>query len=501
VCTGHAQNGQEEPTEGSAPHTEAGPSRETPADRWPKLNSLPAKEAWWTAKVEENEEAENEEVDNEEVDNKEVDNEEVDNEEVDNEEAETVVQTATVRQRSPPSHASQRLMVELEQVIVYQPMPIPPREIGFLRQAPDPDALGVSSHAEISVWLESLQHQETNSQPVEFEDNDHPVVERGTQSAPPVMGSLFAPPENVASNAGLVCEPSYRLQNLISNNVVILNAFTPLPEDVHSHVFEMQCSPGPKPSDDPDYEQTTELTLQKSVLMSPHLVPGNDRFSLSQPKPNSLFGYSSSAFTPPQLLAEEGLNPGNAHFSNATAEGLKYPFLTFQDIAPTESPGGDIWVAENQCAGASAACLNAIQPLISSVPRHWDVQRVDNVVYSLVRDRDIAQLYVSWRNDAGTTCYVRRVGIFLLNSPNESHHLHTQVSNILRWGNGRRLNDIRSALNIHIMRTTCGTSSASSSTPEESFPYGSYGEPIPLWNGLYRHADRTWGWAEERPPT
>lgn len=76
------------------------------------------------------------------------------------------------------------------------------------------------------------------------------------------------------------------------------------------------------------------------------------------------------AFTQPQLLAQTMLHPRNPDYPTATSRGLRFPFFV-TEFKAAGGTRGDLWVATNQCAGASAACLNAVSQL------NWALQNCE----------------------------------------------------------------------------------------------------------------------------
>lgn len=68
------------------------------------------------------------------------------------------------------------------------------------------------------------------------------------------------------------------------------------------------------------------------------------------------------AFTEPQFLAQTMLHPRNPDYPTATSQGLSFPFFAIE-VKAAGGTQGNLWVATNQCAGASAACLNAVSQL------------------------------------------------------------------------------------------------------------------------------------------
>lgn len=59
-----------------------------------------------------------------------------------------------------------------------------------------------------------------------------------------------------------------------------------------------------------------------------------------------------------------------------------FPFFAIEFKA-AGGTRGDLWVATNQCAGTSSACLNAVERLNSLLPKYPGIQHVDNLSYSV----------------------------------------------------------------------------------------------------------------------
>jgi len=292
--------------------------------------------------------------------------------------------------------------------------------------------------------------------------------------------------DDSASSTASARHPYYRQNNLKLNKIQVRPARSQLPDYISDHVEELraeQDSPGLSDEQidtyldeldilaegcteaevegflrgavfpqnlDPVYGRSAGLEVSISALMSSHLIPNNPKSQsrVSRPKPDLLYGYSGPlrdrAFSEPQFLAQEALHPQNARFAEATTQGLRFPFFAIKFKAAGGTKG-DLWVATNQCAGASAACLNAIEQLNASLPNHPSVQRVDNLSYSIAVDNNTAQLYISWKED-GLNYYLQRIGDFLLSRPGDFKDFHKEVRRILKWGKDTRLKQIRVAL-------------------------------------------------------
>lgn len=412
------------------------------------------------------------------------------------------------------ARARPQLTEQLVQTTLQQPKPNPPKRpyAAFLKDFVDPVHPGpgpASVHTSILEWLQSVgSHREKQCRSDSYlhRSNDDPVSRHLTRSAPEMgytrdADRFTVPPtpasttsrsyratEDSASSTASVRYPSYRRNNLNSNNIHIRDSGDQLPAYISSNVERLQAkrdSPDPTAEqmarystsldrlargcteadvekflegavfpneDDLTYGCSAGLESAKSCLMSSHLIPNNpdSHFRVSGPKPDLLYGYSGAlrdgAFTQPQFLAQQILHPQNARFAEATTQGLRFPFFAIE----FKAAGGtrvDLWVATNQCAGASPACLNAVDRLNTSLPKHPSVQHVDNLSYSIAVDNNIAQLYISWKED-DLNYYLQRVDAFLLSRPEDFKSFRKQVRNILDWGKDTRLTQIRDALDI-----------------------------------------------------
>jgi hypothetical protein len=223
------------------------------------------------------------------------------------------------------------------------------------------------------------------------------------------------------------------------------------------------------------------LKAESSTGVPSYLVPHNheSHFTVAQPKPDHLYGYSSDtqdgAFTPSQILAQtfhefEYLSTTRLH---TTLETLKYPFLTVQvKAAGGAGKRGDLWSATNECAGTSAACLGAADTLDALLLLHGiaDYDEGDDnltVSYAIAVDNNVAQVYVAWmeRVEAprpwGKKYYLQRVDAFLLSraedfgpfgcrsgiSSTGARALGSSTSRTFwtfyLWSTGRRLRSVR----------------------------------------------------------
>lgn len=314
--------------------------------------------------------------------------------------------------------------------------------------------------------------------------------EEGTEAltSTPVDQSSDAVTSGTSSTPATVRDRMYRQNNLAFNRIHVRDPYDPLPSGVSGYINDtlraarhdsselsaeeirvvlrqlsdltvgacdedelvafLNATVFPNPLTDPLYGSATGLTSSSKAHMSRHLVPTNPTYPVpyrvTQPRPDRLYGYSGkrdTAFTEPQLLAQTILHPEIPGYPVATSSGIRFPFLAIE----FKTTQGDLWVATNQCAGASSACLNAVDRLNTALLDHQSGLRVDNLSYSIAVDNNTAELYVSWKGD-DLNHYLQRIGAFLLSSEEHFQSFRKQVRNILDWGRDTRLTQIRDAL-------------------------------------------------------
>ncbi|KAK3364985.1 hypothetical protein B0T24DRAFT_421364 [Lasiosphaeria ovina] len=190
---------------------------------------------------------------------------------------------------------------------------------------------------------------------------------------------------------------------------------------------------------------TRILLTQVDEQIARHLVPNNPAALsvVSQPRPNLLYGYPSTAFTSDQLITLSNLHPQINNYAKAATK-LFLPFFAVEFKA-TAGTGGSLWVAGNQCAGASAACVQAVNQLNTRLGGAGYIRRIPNLCYSLALDNNLALLYISWGAVEEGGIYIQRVAYFMLSSLEEFTRLHQWVAAILDWGR-RRLRGIKLGL-------------------------------------------------------
>jgi len=415
--------------------------------------------------------------------------------------------------------ASQRLVNRSQ--TLQQPEPRPPAPpyasslkdfVDPVRPHPSPESL----HEAVSEWLRSIgsDREKRCRSDSHLHRSDDPVSRQLTRSAPASTRSRTSRADSgndsnrsSASSTASVRNPRYRQTNLRFNHIHVLDATSPLPDIVSGHIDSIRAprdSPGlsseelnqamyevdvlargcdedqvTKFLDDtifPDPRTSTSLMSNSGTLIAQHLVPADPAspYRVTQPKPDRLFGYSEmtrqGAFTQPQLLAQTMLHPRNPDYPTATSRGLRFPFFVIEFKA-AGGTRGDLWVATNQCAGASAACLNAISQLNWALQEYQSTQRVDNLSYCIAVDNNLAKLYISWKED-DLSYYLQQVDTFVLSRPEEFENFRRQVRNILDWGKDARLTQIGDALDIILEEHRKSASEAAKSPSDGSVASG-----------------------------
>lgn len=299
---------------------------------------------------------------------------------------------------------------------------------------------------------------------------------------PPQYGT--SQQSRISSSSGsrvqLVGLSTYRLQNLEYNSIYRVDG-TDVPDHLRQLSQRMGTKrPSPEPSPE-DIEQSqffksmdagcTELDLLRytdtatqnrsdysnlqvsdDTLVYADWLPNHDpsrpEYRVSQPKPDSLYGYNLNAFE-----RHHRMSLGDMHRSlSSNNQNLILPFLVIEYKASGPANNGSLWEAENQCLGGSTACLNIASNLnkaLEEASRYpGPVQRLDNAVFSIAMTNSVAKLYVSWQSDMGY--FSSRVGAFCLVDPDGFIQFRRRVRNIVDWGMNQRLEHTMGCLDVLI---------------------------------------------------
>ncbi|OBT65449.1 hypothetical protein VE03_06022 [Pseudogymnoascus sp. 23342-1-I1] len=306
----------------------------------------------------------------------------------------------------------------------------------------------------------------------------------GTRSATPENSSIFS---TMLSTRSLVENPGYRL-HLKQNGINLLPSYHHLPGHVSNflgHIWKYRAPTGPSQNQIQSDTQLAELGMgasegeiasyfqqqlfllpgQKDGLkgsiklpMARHAVPGvGSELRISIPVPDILYGYNLfGAFTDGEQTQIYHMATSPVFGNN---DGLMFPFLAIEQKGDGPVSRGSLWVATNQCLGASASCVNIVERFNqlkrkcnpssnndnNSYGDNVDVKSVDSISFSIAMNGSEARLYVTWKQDE-VTYHTAIVDSFLLQRPCDFLNFRRYVLNILDWGMDARLTGIKNSL-------------------------------------------------------
>ncbi|KFZ07172.1 hypothetical protein V501_06697 [Pseudogymnoascus sp. VKM F-4519 (FW-2642)] len=204
-------------------------------------------------------------------------------------------------------------------------------------------------------------------------------------------------------------------------------------------------------------EQTDILKRSLKLPMSKHAVPGVDsELRVSIPVPDILYGYDSlGAFTDEEQVQLYSM----AIPVLGNDDGLMFPFFAIVQKGDGPVSRGSLWVATNQCLGASASCVNIVERFNQLVRKcnssndnnddtnggNIDVDLLNSTSFSIAMNGSEARLYVTWKHDE-FKYHTGIVDSFLLQRPKDFLNFRRYVLNILDWGMNARLTAIRNPL-------------------------------------------------------
>lgn len=385
-----------------------------------------------------------------------------------------------------------------------------PLYASFLRNFVDPvpPNCAESVHTLVSEWLESVgleREKHCRSENYLQLSGDTPVSRYFTRSAPEMDHTLFTDggvalstptPDGVSSyqavtNTGsvglsyldsapliskspapppsLVQDPLYRSLNLAANNIYMQEPDDDLPEHIAELIARIRPerdSPGPsldKISHDADLRELengagecdVENYFKREIFPTPmalgslkrtdrqrmakHTVPSSgSEFKLSTPAPDMLYGYDRSKAFPQQAQLIISMR----HNVVANNKGLIYPFFVIE----FKGEGGSMFVATNQCLGASASCVNVAERLNHQLKHCMNAKLINSATFSMAVNGSEARLYISWKDSELNYYYTHRVEGFYLQEPASYLQFRKYVRNIIDWGNGQRMTEIRKSL-------------------------------------------------------
>ncbi|TGJ78378.1 hypothetical protein E0Z10_g10387 [Xylaria hypoxylon] len=396
----------------------------------------------------------------------------------------------------------------------------------------------------ISEWLESVgsdREKRCRSDSYLHASSDDPISRNLTRSAsqmaynrdadgyavPPTPNSYagsYAPsiapsddtgatPGSSRSSRALVEDPYYRDQNLAANHVHMRPRYEPFPEhiaNVVDYARKKRDSPGPSPDDvyrdmaldalemrgldEPEVEdyfrdrvfpkpgEEDDLRRSDRQPMSRYPVPNyGTKLKISNPIPDMLYGYSRHHAFPNQQT--QLISMGNEMNGTANSQSLMYPFFVIE----FKGNSGDLWVATNQCLGASTSCVNIAERLNDQLRKckSSKIKPVDSTAFSIAMNGTEARLYVSWKHSDLDYC-MQKVKSFLLQDPEHYIKFRKHVKNIIDWGKDKRLKEIRESLDTLLEESRKRASEAAKSRPpptKDSTSKSKKHKPSPLRKG------------------
>lgn len=280
-----------------------------------------------------------------------------------------------------------------------------------------------------------------------------------------------------SSGKSLVEQAGYREKNLLANNIHMRYPHDDFPDGVARLVDGMsrrRDSPGPSFDevrrdteladlelrgvseglvedyfrDDifPKTKSSDTLRRDPRIPMYQTVVPTiHPTFKVSTPVPDMLYGYSRNVAFPDQQA--QLISMGSS--IDANSQFLDFPFFVIEFKADGASGTGSLWVATNQCLGASATCVNVAENLNQQLKScgSENVLTVDSAAFSIAMNGSLANLYVSWKHD-DFNFYTKRVKAFCLQEPDQYLNFRKHVRNIIDWGRDVRLKSIRNSLDF-----------------------------------------------------
>ncbi|KAH7126474.1 hypothetical protein B0J13DRAFT_454440 [Dactylonectria estremocensis] len=270
----------------------------------------------------------------------------------------------------------------------------------------------------------------------------------------------------------LVEQSSYREHNLFANNIFMRSPRDPLPDHVaelvtlvrrsrdspgitHDQVLQDQALEDLGADADEGHvaaffrefvlrEDNAQHSLQRheGTPMLECTVPNTaSDLRVSKPVPDILYGYRLRNAFPSQWTQLLPLVK-EVSATNLRSSSL-YPFFSIK----FKGDMGSMWVATNQCLGASSSCVNISEDLNSRLKQCGSNKVIASTVFSLATNGTEARLYVSWKHDE-VNYYTVIIRSFMLQDSKHYIEFYNTIRNIIDWGCGQRLDEIREAMDI-----------------------------------------------------
>lgn len=313
------------------------------------------------------------------------------------------------------------------------------------------------------------------------------------------------------ADSGIVHDPAdhpqYREVNLRAHKIFLQGVREPLPEHVANLVYQVQHSSssnnnnnnngsiGPSSRDPTTSEIEADTLLQNlnlgqttkpmiARIFTQRILPRRHPFDVysrtfgapfarwapydpgSSPDSEDLrvlaIPLGSSA---PDILYGYDLQNSFSHAQRCFLQAmdleseLQVPFLAVECVGDQYGPegGGSMFTATNRCLRNAAACVDIAGNLTNEV-RQYDQgaywSGIESQVFSVATNGTEARLYVSWRPEGDSlTVNTAVVKCFLLQDAHHYLELRKVIRGIIDWGKGRRLEQLRYALDFMSQRT------------------------------------------------
>ncbi|KAI0100104.1 hypothetical protein GGR51DRAFT_379209 [Nemania sp. FL0031] len=418
-----------------------------------------------------------------------------------------------------------RVQTADETTTIQHPKPKPARA-AFLEPNPRFDSATPDSF--VSKWLESIgsdrnTHCRSDSCPSQIVRE--PISRKYSNSAPPmgeardaqgfvlpttpasaigqsqadVDSASLAPsdatdrPSSRGSRQSLVDKPAYRKTNLASNHIYFQPRDKKLPAHVANIVNRIRKdrgSPGPSREDVlkdkdlgnivlpgtmesavDDYFRNNIFpkngnSLQRSFRhpMARDTVPNTGSiFPVSNPVPDMLYGFAEDEVFPQEQVQLFSMRQEFLAY-NSQFNSLVCPFFVIEFKGAVL----DMPAAANQCIGGSASCVNITERLNRRLAE-CNARQIDSAAFSIAMNGELAQIYITWKHNE-LDYYMAPIAHCALQDPEQYLKFRQYVLNIIDYGTGKRLKDIRSSLRILLGESRKTASKAAKSRPPPSEP-------------------------------
>lgn len=296
-----------------------------------------------------------------------------------------------------------------------------------------------------------------------------------------------------SSSPAHVEQATYRSVNLMQNHIYLRSPYDPLPAHI-ADLVAMARKPRQYPgrsleeirrdvalrcmelrAGEPDVQSYFNKLLPpglegplkriEGTPMLKHAVPNDplSKHSVSGPKPDMIYGYNrSDAFTASQQAHLSTIG----HQINANTYDLLCPFFVLEFKGDKPPHPGSLWVATNQCLGASASCVNMADRLNCQLRQCKDitVHEVNTAAFSIATNGTEARIFITWKHDS-QDFYMQRIRGFYIQEPEQFLEFCKYIGNILDWGLNQRLRAVGDSLDILLEDSRKRTSEVAKSRP------------------------------------